>query len=387
MERRRDTERGKVSGPRCTQSHCHGEGSVALRRFSRSSILPLSLLAVFRSLSISSSLALLLAFSAELHGEDTVIYATGTDSSGRGTTTGTIIDFTGERLVLRTSGGRDQNIPTPRVVEIKTTWSPQKLAGDELVHAGEYEEAVSNYLDALRNERRDWARRQIMAHCIRCYRELAQFDRAAEAFLILLRQDPKTQYFDSIPLSWSPYQPSLTFQRKATAWLDGGQSATARLLGASWLLSTGTRATAIAALRELTADSDARIASLAEAQLWRTQIVTAKPQDIVRWQKLVTRMPEELRGGPYFTLGRALARQKQSEQAALAFLRVPILYPKDSRLAAAALLSAARELERIAQTKEAVALYREIVRDHSQTPAAAEASSRLENLAAGQGTS
>jgi len=312
-----------------------------------------------------------------------VIYATGKDAIGRGTTTGTIIDYTGETLVLRTSGGREQRIPTPRVIEIQTMWTAEKLAGDQMVEAGEYDEAVKNYLTAYRDERRDWARREIMAHCVRCYRELARFDRAAEAFLSLIHLDPKTQHFDTIPLSWTPYQPSLTFQQKANSWLDSSQSSSARLLGASWLLSTAARGSAISALRELTADSDARIASLAETQLWRTQVATAKPQDIERWRRLVERMPHPLRAGAYFTLGRALAGKQQGEQAALAFLRVPILYPKDGRLAAAALLSAGRELERIGQTKEAVVLYREVVRDHSQTPAAAEASSRLENLAAG----
>jgi len=332
------------------------------------------------------SLAFLFAFTVGGRGEDTVIYATGKDSLGRGSTSGTIIDYTGENLILRTSGGREQRIPTSRVIEIKTTWSPEKLAGDEMMEGGEFDEAVKNYLTAYREERRNWARREIVAQWIRCYRELAQFDRAAEAFLGLLQLDPKTQHFHAIPLSWSPYQPPLTLQQKAKTWLESGQSSPARLLGASWLLSTGTREVAIGSLRELATDSDARIAALAEAQLWRTQVPTAKPQDIERWQRMVGRMPDRLRAGPYFTLARALAANQQSEQAALAFLRVPILYPEDGRLAAAALLSAGRELERIAQTEEAVVLYHEVVRDHGQTPAAAEATSRLESLAAGQGS-
>lgn len=339
-----------------------------------------------RSFRVSVFLAFLLASTAGIHGEDTVIYATGKDSLGRGTTAGTIIDYTGENLILRTTGGREQRIPTPRVIKIETTWSTEKLAGDEMLAGGEYDEAVKNYLTAYRDERRNWARREIMALCIRCYRELAQFERASAAFLSLLQLDPTTQHFDAIPLSWAPYQPPLSFQQKAKAWLDSGQSSPARLLGASWLLSTGTRESAIGALRQLATDSDARIALLAEAQLWRTQVAMAKPQDIERWQRLIERMPDRLRAGPYFILGRALAGQKQSEQAALAFLRVPILYPEDGRLAAAALLSAARELERIGQAKEAAVLYHEVVRDHSQTSAAAEASSRLESLAAGKGS-
>ena len=155
----------------------------------------------------------------------------------------------------------------------------------------------------------------------------------------------------------------------------------ARLLGASWLLSTDTRAAAIDALGELVSDADARVALLAQSQLWRTRIVTAKPQETDRWQSLIARAPDGLRAGPYFTLARALAAQGQSEQAALAFLRVPILYPTHRRLAAAALLSAGRELEKIGRTEKAVTLFQEVVRDHKHAPAAAESASRLERLA------
>jgi len=386
MEKRGDMEATAISRASCSRSY-RFDGLLPTNGLTiRRSVHPILSLALPRTVPLGATLAFLFAFTAGVRGEDTVIYATGADSRGRGTTTGTIVDYTGEHLVLRTSGGREQRIPTPRVVEIQTMWSTEKLAGDELVEAGEYDEAVKNYLTAYRDERRNWARREITAHCVRCYRELAQFDRAAEAFLNLLRHDPKTQYFDSIPLSWAPHQPSLTLQQKATSWLDAGQSSAARLLGASWLLSTGTRELAIGALRELAADSDARVASLAETQLWRTQVATARPQDIERWRRIAERMPDRLRAGAYFTLGRALAGKQQSEQAALAFLRVPILYPEGGRLAAAALLSAGRELERIGQTKEAVVLYREVIRDHSQTPAAAEATSHLESLAAGQGS-
>ena len=336
-------------------------------------------------LRLSFSLSLLVSFSAAAWAEDTVIYATGKDARGRGSVTGTVVDYTGEHLVLRTASGRDQTIAASRVVEIKTARTPEQVAGDGFARAGQHEKAVNSYLAALRDERRVWVRRQIMAQCVRCFCECGQFDRAVEGFLPLWRSDPQTQYFDVIPLSWSPHQPSLTFKQKARAWLEAEQDSAARLQGASWLLSTDAREAAIAALRGLTSDADARVATMAETQLWRTRVVTAKPQDVNRWRSLIARTPEGLRAGPYYILGRALAALGQSEQAALAFLRVPILYPVHGRLAAAALLSAGRELERIGQTKQAVTVYQEVARDHSDAPAAAEAASRLENLA-GQGS-
>jgi TolA-binding protein len=87
-----------------------------------------------------------------------------------------------------------------------------------------------------------------------------------------------------------------------------------------------------------------------------------------------------LRGGPYFALGRALAYHKQHEQAALAFMRVPTLYPKDSQLVIEALLAAAVELEKLGRTEEASSLYRELVNDYQETPQAAQAAVRLKAI-------
>ena len=313
--------------------------------------------------------------------EDVVVYATGREGRGRGTARGIVVDFTGEHLVLRVADGREQTIPASRVIEVRTTRAPEQVAGDGFVRARQYEKALERYPAALRNEQRPWVRREIMAQCVRCWCELGQFERAARGFLALVQSDPKTQFFHTIPLAWFPHQPSPAFRQQASAWLENRSSGVARLLGASWLLSTEGRAAAIGALQELRVDRDARVALLAEAQLWRTQVVRVKPQDVERWRGVIARMPERLRPGPYFVLGQALAAQGREESAALAFLRIPILYPEYGRLAAAALLSAGRELERIGQAQEAATLYQEVVRDHGDAPAAAEAASRLENLA------
>ena len=89
-------------------------------------------------------------------------------------------------------------------------------------------------------------------------------------------------------------------------------------------------------------------------------------------------MPQSIRGGPYFLLGRAHARHGQSEQAALAFLRIPINFPEDRTLAAQALLATGSELETINRTGEARELYREIIVDYADTPMAATAQQRFE---------
>ena len=84
--------------------------------------------------------------------------------------------------------------------------------------------------------------------------------------------------------------------------------------------------------------------------------------------------------GPNFVFGRGLAQQQQWEQAALAMMRVPILYPKQRSLSARALLEAGRALERLERTKQAVHLYRELIRDYPETKPVAEARGRMESM-------
>jgi tetratricopeptide (TPR) repeat protein len=92
-------------------------------------------------------------------------------------------------------------------------------------------------------------------------------------------------------------------------------------------------------------------------------------------------MPRETHPGGYYVLAQGLAARGQHQRAALAWLRTALLYPEQDRgLAAQALLNAGRELERIENHLEAASLYREIVRDYARTPAADQATARLESL-------
>ena len=153
-----------------------------------------------------------------------------------------------------------------------------------------------------------------------------------------------------------------------------------RLLGASWLLTTDNR-TAVDALRRLSADGDPRVAQLAAAQLWRTRIAEATTADAQQWQAQIERMGAEIRGGPYFLLGLALARLDQHEDAALALLRAPLLYGQSSpALAAEALLAAGKELDQAGQRDSAATLYREAIANYGATLAGREAEIRLSQL-------
>ena len=312
---------------------------------------------------------------------DTVTYRTGAERSSRvASATGTIVEYAGGRLTLRSDAGVPQIIPAERIAEIQSDWTPAETTGDQLVREGSLAEAVQSYQQALRDEKRVWGQRQIVAKLIGCYGPLEQFDLAGEAFLRLLRSDSQTHYFRLIPLAWMPHSPTAGLQQRAAAWLANTQDSVSLLLGASWLLSVAPQAAAEQSLQRLLTDRDPRVAMLAQAQLWRTRLATVTPDEIAGWEGWLMRLPGDLRAGPYYLIGQAWSAKGSADKAALAFLRAPILYGTDRRLAAAALLSAGRELERIGQVQEAATLYGEVVRDYAAAPAAIEARGRLEEM-------
>ncbi len=315
-----------------------------------------------------------------LRAEDVVTLTSGRDGSSRTRATGVIVDWTGEELTLRLPSGRENTYPTSRVVDIQSQWTAEQKQADQLFVEGKFNEASVLYRRAFDADPRVWAKRRILSQIVWCSQAAGDTERACVEFLRLVASDPTTQYFDAIPLAWKPQQPTLSLEGRAKTWMSGDDGSVAALIGASWLLSTSARTSAIDTLQRLENDRDARIAHLAGAQLWRTQIVTAKAEEVADWQRQIELMPQSLRGGAYFTLGRALSRLKQHEKAALAFMRVPILYSSDRQLSADALNAAARELEELDRPSEAAGLYREVIVDYAGTAIAAEAKSRLDAI-------
>lgn len=289
---------------------------------------------------------------------------------------GTVVDFTGEQLTVRTSVGRDETIPTERIERVETYKGDDHLAGDKAFQQRQYANALTYYGKAIRAEQRRWMRRQILARSIQCYANTGQVERAGEGFRYLYQDDPATQFFSCIPLCWRTQQPTPTLLQQARTWIATEKDPISVLMGASWLLATQERAQAVAALQKLSLQPDARIAMLATAQLWRTRLIVAEAAEIDQWRGQLERIPADLQVGPHFVLGLALARMKQHQPAALSFLRAPILAHEQLDLAAAGTLEAARQLELLGRTTQARRLYEELVTQYDGTAAAAEAKAR-----------
>ncbi len=315
---------------------------------------------------------------------DTVEVATaGSGGKGRARLVGQVVDYTGKQLILELPGARRQEVPGDRVLRVETEYGRHHQQADALWEKGRFEQALPLYRRALDvdEEPRLWVRRLILAQIVRCYRGLGQFAAAGRTFLLLLESDPDTPYFDCIPLAWVPGQPPPELEQAARSWLarSEAESPAAVLLGASHLLSTSERPGAFERLKRLATSRDRRVAQLAYAQTWRTA-VHVDDSELDRWSRAIENMPESYRAGPYFVLGRALGQRERWEDAALAFLRVPILFGGQRALAARSLLEAGRALERLAQPDRASRLYRELQTSYPETRSAQEAGGRLDEI-------
>jgi tetratricopeptide (TPR) repeat protein len=311
--------------------------------------------------------------------EDIVIVKSGKDGADQLKRKGEIIDYTGRGVRVRGISGRSKTIPLDEVIRIETPLCDSHELGNVAMTAGDYEKAVEHFETAVRNseETRTWMRRQILASVIQCQHSLGKHDVACHYFVGLLRNDADTPHFDAIPLAWLPSQ--RLGERQAERWIADDVPA-ARLLAASYLLATGLREKAIGELQKIVQADKSRVALLAEAQLWRVKVATASAEAVQQWARRVESIPQPLRGGPHYVVGQARAKLGDHDQAAIAFMHVPILFSHQSGLAAESLLAAGRSLTYSKRNTAAARLFHEVIRDYPKLPVAAEAQQRLEAI-------
>ncbi len=296
---------------------------------------------------------------------------------------GRVVEYSAAGLVLERPDGRRQSYPADQVVSVRSEKTAAHLAADESFDLGRFAQAVDQYREAKESEKRRWVWQQMTVRRVWCYRALRQVEWACQEFVLLPRLGIpiSDEQMACIPLAWTAGQPSETLQSAAVQWLGYTDDPVVALLGASHLLMAGSRSSeALARLKQLATAADSRVAQLAQAQIWRTVTPTAGPAPLDTWSRLIEQIPEPLRAGPYYVLGHARTNHKQHEQAALALLRVPILYPRHGPLAARALAEAGQNLQQLGRPLQAAQLYREAIAADADPIATAEARSRLKLL-------
>jgi len=327
--------------------------------------------------------ALLLSLAGAARAQDKVILQR-SNFSARVAISGVIEDYTGTEVSIRTDANEaTKTYPAAEIVEIQTAQSELHTRGLKLLGEGKVEQAVRDLEAALKAESRVWVRREILGVLVRCGLRRGDYAAAGTRFLALLKSDPTTRMFRLIPLVWAPESTARAARGDAQTWMLGKVEA-GRLMGASLLYDDPElRKEARSVLKELSSSTDVRVRVLAQMQAWRAEALTGNlgRQQIAQWQKRIDEVPEDLRAGPSFLLGRAYAGQHDYELAAATFLWLPLVDDHDFRLAARACLEAGVALDKIGQRTEATTLFREVTQRFADTPFADEADALLKRSA------
>jgi RND family efflux transporter MFP subunit len=326
------------------------------------------------------ALSFLLASSAIAQPPDALTIATGADHAGRQRMTGKVIDFMGDTLTWQNAAGSETSIAADRVIEIEAAWNDPHRVANQLFDSGQYAAALTQYGKAIGSEPRLWVRRLILAKAIWCCRNTGQQQRAVRTFLALVSSDPNTPYLNCIPLAWTSTPADAAMIATAGQAISPDAPAAAQLLGASWLLNSAEAVKGTEVLRRLSTHEDRRIALLAETQLWRVRRAGAEANNADRLGTIVQNMPLEFQAGPVMLWGESLATAGRQREAALAYLRVPVLHPLAGDLAAEAWYRAGQALAAERRGEEAALAWQTLLKEHPGSLLAESARQRLIEL-------
>lgn len=287
-----------------------------------------------------------------------------------------VLDYTGRTITLLDSSQVNQSVySSEEVLRVEIPQSEPHREGLKLLAAGQIDDADRLLREALNRETREWVRREILADLVRASLWKGDYAGASTRFGLLYSSDPLTRHFGLIPAAWSETTVD-DGQRHAASSLVVESSPISQLVGASILLvGSDHEELAKDTLKALAGGNDRNIRQLAEAQLWRLNVrdQNVAAHELERWQRHVESLSENMRGGPYYVLGRGYRSKLLRDQAALAMLRLPILYPHDRPLAARASVEAGEILQSQGRTSEAISALREAVVRFPETIAAQEA--------------
>lgn len=294
-----------------------------------------------------------------------------------------IIDYTGAVITVReVDANANKTYATSEVTRVETPQSQQHQAGLELLSEGKIREAEENLLEALTLDPREWVKREILSNLVRAALHRGDYVTAATRMDRIFTSDQTTHHLELLPAAWT--EKVLTkAQTRNAAELIGNQSQIERLVAASILLfQSGFEETSRQTLLELKTTGHRRLQPIAEAQLWRLEL---KENDLAvftieQWERHIERLPTPERGGPYYLLASAYDFKLLRDEAALTYLRIPVLYPHDRLLAAQSLLSAAEMLRAAGRGQESITIYRELTAHYRGTDAARKADALLQSL-------
>ncbi len=271
--------------------------------------------------------------------------------------------------VTYVTGGRERQIPARRVARIDYPKSPGHEEAERFFEAGRFDQAAQALQNAMQNESRAWVVEAMRARRMQCAQATGDLNQALAGFLEIWRSNPQTRFFHLIPLAWQTGRRARGGLANELEKLLPRDDSVGGLIAASWLLMNDTSA-ARDRLKQLSISGDSRIAQLASAQLWRPQVIAADAAELRRWQIAIGRMPESLQAGPRYLTAVVQQRLQGDDQAVIAFMQIPVLYPEQYQLAGSALLHARQILVKLDRPDEAELVTRELLQSYGYSTAA-----------------
>lgn len=283
---------------------------------------------------------------------------------------GRVMDYAAGTLLLRMkTSGSVRRFSSADIVSIETSRLQQHVAAEKQRLEGRYADAARSFGDALALEQRKWVQREILASLTRLHLRRGDRFAAARAFVELTNSDPKTHHRGLVPLYWNNDQPDAAAVTQARVW-TGSANYFARLIAASMLFNIPDERANAAKLMDEIAGSGRGLADLARTQLWRVRLVEGKPindTEIKLWRGRAALMKPDERAGPWFLIGQAHVQRLEHQDAAIAFLWLPLSYPLDWHLASEASFHAAVSMQKTGSLPDATNLYRETAERFSGT--------------------
>jgi tetratricopeptide (TPR) repeat protein len=235
-------------------------------------------------------------------------------------------------------------------------------------------------MTALETEGREWVRREILGELVRCESRLGNAMAANTHFVELVIRDPHHRDWNLAPFGWESPVSTPALQAAARHWLVHPAEGV-RLVGAALLMSDAQGiAEAIAELKRLARLTDEYIGPQARVLLWDVEPAGESPsrEELERRRRDIERMPESIRAGPWYRLGRAHARRLDAEEAIGAYLRVFIAHAEQDELAARSGLEAAVLLQQLNRSEEAETVLHEVITRFPESRVISEARGRLQ---------
>ncbi|TWT81755.1 hypothetical protein CA13_32080 [Planctomycetes bacterium CA13] len=242
---------------------------------------------------------------------------------------GEITEFDAKRITIRfAKDGKENSFSAARVLWIEPgNVSEKQAAAMAQFEQREFDKALLALLDSLKERPPIWRQQWLSMMAAQSAWRSGRSAIALELVGQLDRRPLPAMVLALLPVAWKSRQVPAETIKSALARLEDPSPAV-RLVAASWLLSSGSRAEATQALKGLSRDNERpAIARLAEAVLWRT----IPPPDVAslmtRLEERVDALPMVVQVGPTVSLIERLDSAGESEAAKRLQLSLEITPP------------------------------------------------------------